>query len=197
MGTVMAKAASADCRYTAEEYFDLVAAGVLHPDDRVELLEGVIVAMAPQNPPHAGMVTIVAEALRQAVGERGVIRTQLPLVLGTHSVPEPDIALVPGPATIYLERHPTTAWLLIEIADTSLPQDRLTKARMYAAAGIVEYWIVNVPDRCLEVFRQPDSSAHVYRETVTALRGDRLELLALPGAVVALDDIIPEVGEAH
>lgn len=186
-----------DRRYTVDEYFGLVRSGVLHPDDRVELLEGVIVAMAPQNPPHSGTVTITSEALRKAVAERAVIRTQLPLILGTHSVPEPDIALVPEPASQYLTRHPTTAWLLIEIAETSLPQDRLTKARMYATAGIPEYWIVNVRDRCVEVFRRPDPAAHVYREVVTARREDRLELTGLPGAVVALADIIPDVSEAH
>lgn len=191
MSSVMVQPSLHDIRYTVDEYFGLVAGGLLHPDDRVELLEGVIVAMAPQNPPHAGTITIASDAIRSSLGDRAVIRVQLPLILGPHSAPEPDIAVVPGPAADYFNRHPTTAWLLVEVAEASLPQDRLTKARMYAAAAIPEYWIINVRERCVEVFRQPDQALHAYRGVTTARRGDRLELWALPGAVVQVTDLLP------
>ena len=113
-------------RITSDRYFALVDEGVLEPDDRVELLEGVVVAMSPQNPRHAGIVSCVYRALIRAVGERAAIRVQLPLVLGRYSVPEPDVAVVAGRESDYLEAHPTRALLIVEVADTSLQQDRLT-----------------------------------------------------------------------
>jgi len=187
----MVQPSPSDIRYTVDEYFGLVANGALHPDDRVELLEGVIVAMAPQNPPHAGATTIAAEVIRQAVGTTAVIRVQAPLILGSRSVPEPDIALVAGPATQYLRHHPQKALLVIEVAETSLPQDRLTKARLYATAAIPEYWIINCREWSVEVFREPDPEAHLYRTITTARRGDLLELVAVPAAIVHVSDLLP------
>ena len=187
----MLSSSLSDIRYTADEYLRLAANGAFDPDDRVELLEGVIVGMAPQNPGHASATTLAHEALREAVGKRALIRVQLPVVLGRHSVPEPDVAVVPGTAADYFGAHPTTALLVIEVAERSLAQDRLTKARMYAAAGIPEYWIINVRDSCVEVFRQPDRPAHAYQERLTSRRGDQLELVALPGAVVRSGDLLP------
>jgi Uma2 family endonuclease len=131
---------------TVERYLGLVEAGVLSEDDRVELLEGVVVATTPSNPPHAAGVARADEALRPAIGKRAHIRPQLSLVLG-RSVPEPDLAVVPGSVGDYDRAHPTTALLVIEVADASLKQDRLSKAAIYAAAGIPEYWIVNLATR--------------------------------------------------
>jgi len=181
----------ADIRYTADEYFRLAANGALDPNDRVELLEGVIVAMAPQDPRHASATTLAHEALREAVGKRALVRVQLPLMLGSHSVPEPDVAVVPGTAADYFDAHPVMAVLVVEVAVTSLAQDRLTKTRMYAAAGIPEYWIINVHEEWVEVFRQPDRTAHAYRETRISRRGDRLELVGLSGAIVQTGDLLP------
>lgn len=180
-----------DIRYTVDEYFRLAATGALDPTDRVELLEGVIVAMAPQDPRHASATTLAHEALREAVGKRALVRVQLPLMLGSHSVPEPDVAVVPGTAADYFDAHPVMAVLVVEVAVTSLAQDRLTKARMYAAAGIPEYWIINVHEEWVEVFRQPDRTAHAYRETRLSRRGDLLELVGLSGAIVQTGDLLP------
>ena len=180
-------------RMTVERYFGLVEAGVLSEDDRVELLEGVVVAMTPHNPPHASGVARVDDALRLAVGRRAHMRPQLSLVLGRYSVPEPDLAVVPGCADDYDAAHPTTAWLVVEVADTSLQQDRLTKSRIYAAAGIPEYWIVNLRDAVVEVMREPDPAQARYRVVRTVGRGERIELVALPGASVAADELLPRV----
>jgi Uma2 family endonuclease len=176
---------------TVERYFGLVEAGVLSEDDRVELLEGVVVAMTPQNPPHASGVTRAYEALHLAIGRRAHVRSQLSLILGRHSVPEPDLAVVPGSAADYDAAHPTTSWLVIEVADSSLQQDRLTKAAIYAAAGIPEYWIVNLRDSVVEVMRDPDPAQARYRDVRTITRGERIELVALPGASVAAGDLLP------
>src|SRR2546426_8305521 len=140
-------------RYTKERYFRLVVEGVLQPDDRVELLEGVVVAMAPQNPRHAVAGDLVADALRRAVGERGAVRVQRSFVAGRYSVPEPAVAVVPGRLRDYGRSRPTAALLVVEVADSSLAQDRITKAAIYAAAGIPEYWIVNLRNDHVEVFR--------------------------------------------
>lgn len=190
--TTMAQAAPAESRYTTEAYFNLVAAGIVSPEDRVELLEGVIVAMSPQNPPHAATTSQVDRALREAIGRRAAIRVQLPLLVGAYSAPEPDVAVVPGRESDYHDTHPTTALLVVEVADSSLLQDRLTKAAIYAAAGIPEYWLVNLRDECVEVFRAPEPAARRYTEKRTAHRGDRLDLVAIADAGIAVADILPE-----
>src|SRR5437016_3089145 len=124
----MPQAAPATPRVTAERYFALVDEGVLRPDDRVELLEGVIVSMAPQNPRHAAGTSRADYAVRAAIGNRATVRVQLPLVLSLYSVPEPDVAVVPGHRNDYDTAHPTTALLVIEVADASPVPDRPTKA---------------------------------------------------------------------
>jgi len=132
----MVPPAPSGSRYTRERYFALVEEGLLRADDRVELLEGMIVATSPQNPRHASATTRVYDALREALGRRAVIRVQLPLIAGAYSVPEPDVAVVPGRPADYDDAHPTTALLVVEVADSSLVEDRLTKAAIYAAADI-------------------------------------------------------------
>lgn len=181
-----------DRRYTVDEYFGLVSTGVLHPDDRVELLEGVIVAMAPQNPAHASALGRVSEALRSVVGTGAVLRVQSPLLVGQWSATEPDVAVVPGRFGDYDRKHPTSALLVVEIAYTSLPQDRLTKARTYAAAGIPEYWIVNLRDDCVEVHTGPDVTRAVYAGHRVAGRGELLAVTAFPDVPVAVDDLLPD-----
>jgi Uma2 family endonuclease len=187
----MAQAVPVETRYTVERYFGLVETGVLHPDDRVELLEGVIVAVSPQNPPHASAVTRANRALNRVLGDRALIRVQMPLIIGSYSVPEPDLAVVSGTGADYDAAHPTTALLVVEVADSSLLQDRLTKAAVYVAAGIPEYWLVNLRDDCIEVFRAPDPGMRRYAETRTLRRGEQLDLVAFPEAKVSISDLLP------
>lgn len=187
----METVATPDDRYTAERYFRLVDEGVLQPDDRVELLDGVIVSMPPSAPPHATSASKVVQALILALGDRACVRSQLPLVASPLSVVEPDAAVVPGTLDDYRAAHPTTAHLAVEVADSSLPEDRLTKARIYAAARIPEYWIVNLREDVVEVLRKPDARTRRYRERQIACRGQRLTLAALPEVRVAVDDLLP------
>jgi Uma2 family endonuclease len=132
----------------------------------------------------------VDDALRRAVAGRASVRVHLPLLAGAKSAPEPDVALVSGGVADYDVRHPDSALLVVEIADSSLPQDRLTKSRIYAHAGIPEYWIVNLRSRCVEVSCDPDSEHRVYRTISTKMPGDLIELAALPGAFVAVSDLL-------
>lgn len=191
MSDVTPAVPSEPTRISAERYFALVREGVLAHDDRVELLEGVIVSMAPSNPPHAAAVGLVHEALRVALGDAACLRVQCPLVLGAWSAPEPDVALVAGSHRDYSQRHPTTALLVVEISDWSLHQDRLTKAPIYASAGIAEYWIVNLAERSVEILRDPDPARGRYGSLRIASEAERIEALSAPGAAIAVRDLLP------
>jgi len=182
---------SQDPRYTVERYLALFDEGVLDRDDRVELLEGVVVAMAGSNPRHAAAVSMVMRALIEAIGRRAAVRVQSSFRAGRYSMPEPDVAVVPGHEADYNKAHPRTALLLVEVAEWSLPQDRVTKRAIYAAAGVPEYWIVNLRDGWVEVLRAPDRRARRYTETSIAHRGERIALAAVPEASVAIDELLP------
>jgi Uma2 family endonuclease len=187
----MAVPAAPTGRITRDRYWQLVEEGVIGPDDRVELLEGVIVSMSPQNPPHAFVMTALNRLLASSVGPGFLVRVQLPLDVSAFSTPEPDFAVVPGPAEDYLAAHPTSALLIVEVADSTLTQDRLTKGPLYAAAGFPEYWIVNLRDHCVETYRAPVAAERRYAETRIARAGDRLEPLRLPGVSLAVADFLP------
>jgi Uma2 family endonuclease len=177
--------------YTSERYFDLVRVGDLRYDDHVELLDGVIVAEPPQEPRHASSTTYVYEALHAALRGRALIRVQMPFVAGRFSVPEPDVAVVPGRASDYESAHPTTALLIVEVAESSLPQDRLTKTRIYAGAAVPEYWVVNLRDGCVEVFQAPDPQRRTYARNDTVRAGGQLSPLAFPDVSIAVSGLLP------
>jgi len=165
---------AAPARWTVEQYLRLVDQGVLGPDDKVELLEGVIVAVPPSNARHASGIVRLSHALFGAVGDRAVVRIQLGFMAGVYSLPEPDAAVIPGAIEDYDREHPRAALLVAEVSDSSLKQDRLTKGAIYAAAGIPEYWIVNLRDDCVEAYRGPDPQARRYVEQRRAVRGENL-----------------------
>jgi Uma2 family endonuclease len=123
---------------------------------RVELIEGQVIDMAAMKSSHAIAIDLVDAALRQVYGEGYYIRQQKPFVVSDMSEPEPDIAVVPGTIRDYAEAHPTEATLVVEVADTSLRYDRQIKGSLYAKAGIAEYWILNLGDRQLEIYRSPE-----------------------------------------
>lgn len=178
--------------YSVESYFGLVRSGELATDDHVELLDGVIVAEPPQDPAHATAIMRLGRRVRDAIGERALIRVQLPFIAGPFSVPEPDLAVVGGRESDYETQHPAAALLIVEASFSSLPQDRLSKQRIYAAAGCPEYWIVNLRDECVEVYRAPDVGARMYSEHFVARRGDEIRFVALPEATVRVTDLLPE-----
>jgi Uma2 family endonuclease len=173
----------------------MVVAGLLHEDEHVQLIEGEILEMTPQYPPHATAVQLVTHSLTQAFGRGYAIRPQLPLALSDDSEPEPDVAVVSGGVRDFMHEHPTTATLVVEVADSSLAFDRRRKARIYAAAGIPEYWIVNLAERALEVYRAPGAVAgaerFAYAEHATLDAGGRVSPIARPGASIAVADLLP------
>lgn len=127
--------------------------GILADGERTELFEGIILTMSPNNPPHANSVSRLTMLLTRCFQDQ-VVRVQLPLDLGGDSLPEPDFAVVPE-SSLQSTAHPDSAILVVEVADSSLTYDRGEKASLYARSGIAEYWIVNVPDRVLEVHKEP------------------------------------------
>jgi Uma2 family endonuclease len=178
-------------RYTVRRYLALVRSGVLRSDDPVELLDGLIVAEPPANPPHASATCRIEAALRATIGERALVRVQQPFEAGRYSLPEPDVAVVPGSLEDYDTAHPREALLVVEVADSSLPQDRLTKLPIYAVAGVPEYWIVNLAERCVEVFRRPWPKRRRYAVAHVARAGEVVNLAAVDQAWVAVDDLLP------
>jgi Uma2 family endonuclease len=167
------------------EYDKLVELG-LFQDERVELIRGVLVKMSPQYAPHASTIQKLTRLLMKALQDRFALRFQLPLALSDDSEPEPDAAVVPSGD--YETEHPATALLVIEVSDSSLKTDR-AKASVYAAAGIPEYWIVNLVARTIEVYTSPDGDR--YGEVRTLREGDAVQPRALPDAMIAVADILP------
>lgn len=141
-------------RWTIEEFERLYAQGFLPQEARVELIEGEIVHMPPMLPPHANAVMRATNLMAERFGTTHWIRVQIPINIPRFSQPQPDLALMPR-AGFDESTHPTTADLLIEVADSSLEHDRGTKASLYARAGFQELWIVNLVDRVLEAYRDP------------------------------------------
>lgn len=181
----------APTRLDAERYFALVERGELQPDDRVELLEGVVVSMAPQGFPHANTIARITALLVPLLETRAVVRVQLPFLAGRYNVPQPDFAVVPGPLERWDHAHPREALLVIEVSETSLPTDRLSKAAIYAAAGVPQYLVVNLPGDRIETFTRPDAATARWATTRPASRGERIPLVALPDLTLAVDDMLP------
>jgi Uma2 family endonuclease len=140
---------------TRERYDRLVEAGIFGPEDRVELLDGLLVAREPQGGRHATAVALVRVVLETAFGPSYYVREEKPVALDERSEPEPDVVVVPGRPRDYRDVHPSRPVLLVEVADTSLALDRLRKGGLYARAGVADYWVLNLIDEVLEVYRKP------------------------------------------
>jgi Uma2 family endonuclease len=140
---------------TRLEYERLVETGFFRPGEAVELIGGNLLVAEPQGEPHAVAVGLAKDALRAVFATGWIVREEKPIALDDDSEPEPDLAVVPGKHRDYLAAHPTQPVLVIEVADTSLAWDREHKGSLYARGGIADYWIVNLVDRQLEVYRDP------------------------------------------
>ncbi len=176
-------------RWTRAAYDRMIEAGVFQPEDRVQLIDGDIIEMSPQGSRHATAIRLVENALRSVFTEGYDVRSQLPLALDAFSEPEPDVAVVPGGPRDYVEAHPERALLVVEVADTSLELDRGRKLAVYARAGIPEYWIVNLSEGTLEVYREP--SGETYRAKSKLGPGEAVAPASRPEATVPVADLLP------
>lgn len=168
------------------EYDRLVDDGFFDEDEKMELLDGVIVEMTRQGPRHAATVQRLTRLLILALDKRAEVRVQLPFAASEISEPEPDLAVV---ATGDRDRaHPDEAMLLIEVSETSLNKDRRVKARIYAEAGVPEYWLVDVAAGAIEVRTEPGQGG--YGEVRSARTGESIRLQAFPDVEIAVADIV-------
>jgi Uma2 family endonuclease len=182
-------------QWTRDEYYKMAAAGLFH-GKHVELIEGQVIAMSPMGSRHRTATTLTGDVLRLVFGQGYFVSIQGPLDLGDISEPEPDVAVIAGNVRDYTDAHPTTAVLIVEVADTSLAYDRTTKVSLYVKAGIPEYWIVNLIARQLEVYRRPSVDATQlygfgYAEVTICTAAERVAPLAIPEATIAVADMLP------
>jgi Uma2 family endonuclease len=181
-------------RWTRKEYYRLADMGFFN-GQRVELIHGRIIKVPAMKNPHVAAVSLTGDVLRAAFGPGYWVRTQAPLRLAPLSEPEPDVAVVPGGPRDYTD-HPTTALLVVEVSDTTLHFDRRVKSPLYARAGIADYWILNLVQRQLEVFRDPRPDPAQpgrvdYHKLSTLTPADAVATLAVPNATIPVADLLP------
>ena len=182
-------------RWRRVEYERLVDLDVF-AGERLELLDGVLVVREPQGSSHAAIVTQIGLVLGSAFGAGWHPRLHAPLALDEDSEPEPDVAIVAGGPRDYVRAHPSTAALVVEVAESSLRLDRRLKSGLYARAGLPEYWIVNLVEGVLEIHRQPQPAADapygwVYRSLAILRPPAAVTPLAAPGALIPVADLLP------
>ena len=183
-------------RWSRLEYDKLIEERFFRPDERLELLDGELIVREPQGTYHAAAFLLMRDALLRVFGPGFIVRDQLPVALDDVSEPEPDFSVVRGTIRDYLSGHPTAPVLLVEVAESSLTTDRRRKSSLYARANQPEYWILNVVDRVLEVYREPMRSTSAvygwkYRSVRLLKSGASVSPLAAPRARIRVADLLP------
>jgi Uma2 family endonuclease len=177
-------------QFTVEEYNKLGEAGVIASDERVELLDGDIIVVPPQGPPHFSVVARMAQRLVLRLGERALVTSRMPVIVSDRSEPEPDIAILARRADFYRSGIPQVpdVFALVEVADSSLAIDRGKKLAIYAEARVEEYWIVDVRHAAIEVYREPRDGGY---DSLATFRGDaRVSFLAFPDDEFTVDELL-------
>jgi Uma2 family endonuclease len=183
-------------RWTRAEYERLIEAGIFQSGEPVELLGGELMVSEPQGSAHYTAIGLVEDALRAALGSGWLVRSQGPIALTHDSEPEPDVVVTRGARRDYSREHPSRPALVVEIAESSLALDREHKGSLYARAGVADYWILNLVDGVLEIYRGPieDPAARFgWRYSVTEVlsSGSSATPLVAPGARVSVGDLLP------
>ena len=181
-------------RFTASEYHQMVEAGILTEDDRIELIDGEIIEMAPMGTRHLAYVNRLNRQFVRGLGDGVIVQVQGSIRLSEYSEPEPDLVLLHWRRDFYVDRYPgpEDVLLIVEVADSSLAYDRGVKAALYARSGIREYWLVDVNGRSITLYRDPSGDS--YQSTSVAQGGDRLSLQAFPELVLTADEVFGEQG---
>jgi Uma2 family endonuclease len=172
-----------------ERYRKMAATGVLTPDDRVELIEGDILTLAPIGTRHADITLLLNEHLVLGVGRAGVVGPGQPIDLGNYSEPEPDLTVLKRRNERYRHAHPTAedVLLIVEVADTSLALDQGPKRALYAQFDVPEYWVIDIPNERAWVYRQP--SRGIFQETHELSAGDVLSPASFPGIQISVAEL--------
>jgi Uma2 family endonuclease len=181
--------AAARRRFTREEYHRMAEVGILKPTDRVELIRGEIIEMSPPGRRHVAFVNNLNQLLVTRLAGRAIVSVQNPVAFSDESEPQPDLAVVRRRAVSYKEAEIVTddVLLLIEVAESSLAHDRSTKLRLYAEAGVAEYWVIDGAAERIEVHRTP--AAGSYRDVSRLAGTATVGLGAFPDVVLALAEI--------
>jgi Uma2 family endonuclease len=183
-------------RWSRVEYERMIEKGLFRPDERLELLDGLLLVREPQHDRHALAIRRVDAALRPYFGDGWLLAMQLPLALDEMSEPEPDFSIVRGVLADVRGGHPRHAALIVEVAESSLALDRGRKATLYARAGILDYWIVNLVEGTLEVHREPVATPETaagwrFREVRSLGPGETIAPVAAPAARILVADLLP------
>ena len=176
-------------RWTRAEYDQVIETGGFGPEDRIEVLDGELWEMTPQEARHATVCAQVGDVLRTAFGDGFSIRGQSPIALDDVSEPEPDVAVIRGSQFDYLGDHPAVPLLIVEVSASSLSFDRGRKLAAYARNGIAEYWIVNLTAATLEVHRAPTGGA--FASVAMLHKGETVTPLHASDAPIPVADILP------
>lgn len=176
--------------FTVDEFERMGAAGIFHPDDRLELIGGEIIEMSPIGSSHAACVKFLSALLHRLFGETLIISTRDPIRLNDFSQPQPDVALLRWRGDFYRGAHPTPAdvLLVVEVADTTVETDRRMKIPLHAGAGIPEVWLVNIPGERIEVYSDPEGKT--YRQVRRFGRGRRARSQTLEGFGVGVEEVL-------
>jgi Uma2 family endonuclease len=178
-------------RFTVAEYHRMAETGILGPDERVELVRGVIRRMSPKNRAHVIASDLICDLLKEALRGRASVYQEAPHVAEEiDSEPEPDVMVCSNPDRTAYGTTRTKALLLIEVAESSLEYDRGEKASLYAEAGVPEYWVLNLVDREIEVFRDPAEGR--YRQHFRATASDRVSPEPWPDVEIEVSSLFPE-----
>lgn len=183
-------------RWTRAEYDSLIRLGILQPGEAIELIGGELMVAEPQGAAHYTAIQKTARALGAAFGTGWTVRTQGPIGLDEESEPEPDVAVVLGSVDDYRDAHPTRPALTVEVAESSLGTDRERKGSLYARAGLAEYWVLNLENRVLEIYREPmpDPSAPFgwrYARCDVADASTHVSPIATPGSSIPVATLLP------
>jgi Uma2 family endonuclease len=185
--------------WTVEEYHRMAEAGIFDEDERVELLQGKIIWMSAIGTAHRSAVGRTNKYLQKHLGDnnKAWISIQDPIKLDDYSEPEPDIAVVKIDPLDYADHHPTPdeVYLVIEVADTTFKKDCETKGKAYAAAGMIDYWVLDVINRQLHVFREP--SGNGYKSEVVLKENDIISPFNFPDLSINILEILPPVVENY
>ena len=176
--------------FTVDEYYKMAEAGVLTPEDRVELIDGEIIQMSPISDRHAGCVNWANQAFAAAFHGRAVVSVQNPLRLSNYTEPEPDVVLLKHRDDAYRRKRPfgDDTYLILEVAHTTLRYDRNIKVPRYAAAGIPEVWIEDLEHELLLVFRVPEGNA--YKTVLNLKAGDVVSVQAFPDVTFKVAELL-------